>query len=361
MRAATADRDAPVMTDRCSVGPRSDPEVTVTELFPDLPYGDWIETRETLHRFVQVIGKIRLAASPRRNHWWNVPLHLTGRGLTTRPMTLDGARVFCIDLDLVDHRLDLVDDDGHRFSFPLRDRSVAAFHGELFAGLAALDLPVVIADPRPFDLPDHDRPFAEDTEHATYDPAAVTRYWRVLSQVNLLLEQFAGGYSGKTSPVHHFWHTFDIALTRFSDRVVPHGAGTDPVTREAYSREVVSSGFWFGDPTFPEPAFYSYTAPEPAGLAEAPLHPAAARWRGGDGSHLAVLTYADARAAADPRAAVLEFYESAYRAGASRAGWAVGELSCRGGVTDPVLGAGHAEVLRAEHDLAVASDQEFAR
>jgi hypothetical protein len=312
----------------------------MTELFPELPYPDWVPTRETLHRFAQIVGKVRLAASPRRNHWWNVPLHLSGRGLTTRPMTLDGARVFSLDLDLVDHRLDLSTADGGRWSFSLPGRSVAGFWDALTVGLAALELPVVMADPRPFDLPDHDRPFALDTEHATYDPVAVTRYWQILGQVNLLLEQFAGGYSGKTSPVHHFWHTFDLAVTRFSDRVIPHGPDTDPVTREAYSREVVSSGFWFGDPTFPEPAFYSYTAPEPADLAAAPLSPPAARWLERGGGHLAVLTYADARAAEDPRATVLSFYESAYRAGATGAGWPLTQLACRGGVTDPVLAAG---------------------
>lgn len=254
-------------------------------------------------------------------------------------MTLDGAQVFCIDLDLIDHRLDLSTADGGRWSFSLRERSVAAFYTDLTAGLAALQIPVVVADPRPFDLPDHDRPFALDTEHATYDPEAVSRYWRILGQVNLVLEQFAGRYSGKTSPVHHFWHTFDIALTRFSDRVVPHGAETDPITREAYSREVVSFGFWFGDPTFPEPAFYSYTAPEPEGLASSVLHPPTATWLERGGAHLAVLTYADVRAAPDPRDAVLAFYESAYRAGASRAGWSLDDLTCRGGITDPVLAA----------------------
>ncbi|MEJ2867700.1 DUF5996 family protein [Actinomycetospora sp. OC33-EN08] len=333
----------------------------MTELFPELRYEDWRPTRDTVHRFWQIVGKIRLAASPRRNHWWNVPLHLSGRGLTTRPMSVDGARSFCIDLDLLDHRLDLTTSDGGRWSFGLADRSVAAFHADLTAGLVALDLPVVVADPRPFDLPDRDRPFAADTEHASYDRDAVTRYWRILGQVNLLLEEFAGRYSGKTSPVHHFWHTFDIALTRFSDRSVPHDEGTDPVTREAYSREVVSFGFWFGDPTTPEPAFYSYTAPEPAGLAESPLHPGQARWQEQNGSHLAVLTYEAARATADPRATVLGFYESAYRAGASRAGWSVESLTCHAGVTDPVLAASrarvdHERIARAEHDLAVASD-----
>jgi hypothetical protein len=189
---------------------------------------------------------------------------------------------------------------------------------------------------------DSARPFADDTEHASYDPVQVMRYWQVLSQVNLLLEEFAGRFSGKVSPVHHFWHTFDIACTRFADRPVEQPADNDPVTREAYSREVVSAGFWFGDDAFPEPAFYSYTAPEPAGLAGEPLSPGAARWITPRQGHLAVLRYDDARAEADPRTAVLGFYESAYQAGARLAGWDVDALASPGGITDPWLGPGQA-------------------
>jgi hypothetical protein len=304
------------------------------ELFPPIPYEGWSDTIPTLHRFVQVIGKVRLAASSRRNHWWNVPFHLTGRGITTRPMGLDPT--FAVDFDFLDHRLLVNTLDGRSVSFPLADRSVADFHTDVVAALAALGVGVDVTRARPFDLPDADRPFAEDTEHATYAPVAVTRYWQVLSQVNLVLEEFAGRFSGKTSPVHHFWHTFDIALTRFADTVVEQPPSNDPVTREAYSREVVSSGFWFGDPTFPEPAFYSYTAPEPAGLADEPL-PGRAKWLDRNGSHLAVLLYDTVRAAPDRRGAVLDFYEAAYRGGASRAGWDVGRYACTDGVTDPVL------------------------
>jgi Family of unknown function (DUF5996) len=305
------------------------------ELFPPVPYAAWSDTLATMHRFAQVVGRVRLIASPRRNHWWNVPFHLTGRGITTRPMGL--APTFTVDLDLLDHRVDLSTVDGRRASFSMVGRSVAGFHAELQHALAHVGVrDVDISAARPFDLPDADRPFAEDTEHASYDPAAVTRYWQVLSQVNLLLEEFAGRFSGKTSPVHHFWHTFDLAVTRFSDRVVPPAAGADPVTREAYSREVVSSGFWFGDPTFPEPAFYSYTAPEPAGLAEDSL-PEGARWVERGGSHLAVLPYDVARVADDPKGAVLAFLEAAYLAGATRAGWDVDGLACPDGVIDDLL------------------------
>ena len=308
------------------------------EIFPAMPLAEWQDTKDTLHRYAQVVGKIRLAAGVRRNHWWGVPFHLTGQGLTTRPMgQVNGNPIFTIDFDLVGHRLIIRTVEGRAASFPLPGRSVASFYSETMRALESLGVHVDLTLPRPFDLPDSGRPFAEDTEHASYDPVMATRYWQVLSQVNLLLEEFAARFSGKVSPVHHFWHTFDIACTRFSGRVVDQPAENDPVTREAYSREVVSSGFWFGDDTFPEPAFYSYTAPEPAGLAGEPLLPASARWIEQRGGHLAVLRYDDARAEADPREAALSFYESAYQAGAGRAGWDVAGLACPGGITDPQL------------------------
>jgi hypothetical protein len=308
------------------------------ELFPPMPLAQWQDTKETLHRFCQVVGKLRLAASVRRNHWWNVPFHLTGRGITTRPMgQVDGNPIFTIDFDFVDHRLRIHTLDGSAASFPLEGQSVASFHRNTVEALVTLGIEAVIAIPRPFDLPDADRPFADDTEHATYDPAWASRYWQVLSQVNLLLEEFAARYAGKVSPVHHFWHTFDIAHTRFSDRHIDQPPTADRVTREAYSREVISFGFWFGDASFPEPAFYAYTAPEPDGLADQPLQPKAARWVPRNGSHLAVLRYDDARAQDRPRARVLDFYENAYKAGARRAGWDIQGLACPGGITDPHL------------------------
>lgn len=306
------------------------------ETFPAMPLASWVDTKETLHRFLQVVGKIRLAASVRRNHWWNIAFHLTGRGITSRPMGLvDGNPIFTIDFDFVAHRLLVHALDGRSVSFPLAGQSVASFYTATLAALDSLGVEVRVAKPYPFDLPDADRAFADDTEHTSYDPGWVTRYWQVLSQVNLVLEDFAAGYSGKASPVHHFWHTFDIATTRFADRVIPQPPEADSVTREAYSREVVSFGFWFGDSNFPHPAFYSYTAPEPAGLVDDPLPPPA-QWAPQRGSHLAVLRYDDARAAADPRSAVLEFYKAAYQAGARRAGWDIDRYACPGGITDPL-------------------------
>jgi Family of unknown function (DUF5996) len=181
------------------------------ELFPPMPLDAWQDTKATLHRFAQVVGKIRLAASVRRNHWWNVPFHLTGRGITTRPMgQVDGNPIFTIDFDFVDHKLLVATVDGRAMSVPLYGQSVASFYRNTLAALAALDVRVEIEVPRPFDLPDAARAFAEDSEHAAYDPVQVNRYWQVLSQVALVLEEFAARFSGKASPVHHFWHTFDI-------------------------------------------------------------------------------------------------------------------------------------------------------
>jgi len=308
------------------------------ELFPPMPLADWQDTKETLHRWCQIVGKVRLATSARRNHWWNVPFHLTGRGLTTRPMgQADGNPIFTIDFDFIDHQLLVHRLDGGAASLPLQGQSVASFHRSLLEALAGLGIKAAIAVPRPYDLPDGDRLFADDTEHAGYDPAWALRYWQVLSQVNLLLEEFAARFEGKVSPVHHFWHSFDLAHTRFSDRHIDQPSTVDPVSREAYSREVISFGFWFGDDRFPEPAFYGYTAPEPHGLADQPLQPAAARWTSRNGSHLAVLRYDDARAEPDPRASVLAFYQSVYQAGARLAGWDIQRLASPGGITDPRL------------------------
>lgn len=183
----------------------------------------------------------------------------------------------------------------------------------------------------PFDLADS-TPFAEDTAHASYDPYWAHRYWRVLGQVAAVLEEFAGRSYAKTSPVYHFWHTFDLAVTRFSDKRIEQPDTVDRVTREAYAHEVVSAGFWFGEDQVPEPAFYSYTAPEPEGLTQEPLEPAQARWIDSRGAHLAVLRYDDVRSH-DPRSLALRFYESAYQAGASLAGWDLEQLRMPSGRT----------------------------
>ena len=288
--------------------------------FPAIPLGEWIETKETLHRWVQIVGKIRLAAGPPANHWWHVALHVTGRGLTTRPIGRDP--VFTIDFDFVDHRLLVHTTAGRTESFSLVGQTVASFHERTLSALGDLGVALVIDQPEPYGLSPR-TPFASDQAHRTYVPEWGTRYWQVLSSIGLVLEEFAGGFSGKTSPVHHFWHTFDLAVSRFSDCVVDQSPAVDPVTREAYSREVISSGFWFGDASFPEPAFYSSVAPEPVGLASSMLRPDGAEWIVRAGSHLAVYRYDDARATRDPRVAALDFLDNAYRVGARRAGWDV--------------------------------------
>ncbi|MBW8482517.1 DUF5996 family protein [Actinomadura parmotrematis] len=306
-----------------------------TELFPEMPWEDWLPAKETFHRYVQIVGKVRLAASDRRNHWWNVPFHLTGRGITTRPMGgLGEGPLFCVDFDLVRHRLVVDRLDGRSEELPLEPGlSVAAFYTAFMDMLASLGVEVEI-HAVPFDLADK-TPFAEDTHHAHYDPAQINRYWRILSQVNRLLERYAADFTGKTSPVHHFWHTFDIAVTRFTGRKVPVPADADPVTREAYSQEVISAGFWFGDEDRPWPAFYSYTAPEPPGLADQRLWPDWASWLDSGSSHLAVLRYDDARTSDDPVETVLRFLDSAYDAGARLTACDERALACPGGVTDP--------------------------
>lgn len=309
-----------------------------TEPLPDIPLDAWKPTKETLHRFAQVVGKVSLAKGIRRNHWWHITYRLTARGWTTVPLgSASDGPVFTIAFDFFDHSLVVAAADGREFAFPLTGQSVASFHANLLHALGALGVEVDLEKATPFDLPDKKRPFAEDTEHAEYDPVWAQRAWRVLSQVGQILEEYISGYSGKVSPVQLFWHSFDLAVARYSDRQVPMPDSVDSVTREAYSREVISAGFWYGDAKVPAPTFYAYTAPEPDGLAEEPLRPDTAKWVPAGTSHTAMLPYEDVRTSADPVRTALDFFESAYAAGSKRAGWDRDKLSCWGGVTDPVL------------------------
>ena len=318
------------MTERGYSKSETSTEAGASGPFPPMPLEAWVDSKETLHRFLQIVGKIRLAAAPRRNHWWNVPFHLTGRGITTRPMGSNPT--FAIDFDFINHRLEINTIDGRTEGFALAGNSVASFYSRILNVLGDLGIELIVERPRPFGLADA-VPFGDDTRRRAYDPFWVGRYWRTLSEVNILLEEFAGRFSGKTSPVHHFWHTMDIAVTRFSDREVKHPPSVDSVTREAYSREVISFGFWFGDSSLPEPAFYSYTAPEPDGLASASLFPPAAEWLERGEGHLAILRYDDARATGRPAATALRFFESAYGAGATLAGWDIRRLASPNGMT----------------------------
>ena len=231
----------------------------------------WEPTRTTLHLWVQIVGKVELATTAPRNHWWNVPLYLDVRGLTTR--RLHHAQVsFQIDFDFVDHRLLVRTNRGQQGSFRLQEGlSVAGFDRQLHQLLDQLGVDVAIRED-PYGVP-ITTPFPNDTEHAAYDPDSVRRFWQVLDWVDTVLEEFSGWYCGKQSPVHLFWHSLDLAVTRFSGRRAPPRAGADPVTHEAYSHEVISFGFWAGDDNTHGPAFYSYTAPEPPGLTDQPLQP----------------------------------------------------------------------------------------
>jgi uncharacterized protein DUF5996 len=291
---------------------------------PDLPLTDWEPTKDTLHLWLQIVGKIRLASTAPRNHWWNVPLYLDIRGLTTRRMQASNGVTFEIVFDFVDHRLVASTNTGVVESFDLVDGlSVAEFDEKLHSTLERLGIEVTIRE-APYGVPTT-TPFPADREHASYDREAVERFWRILDWSDGVFEEFAGRYAGKSSPVHLFWHGLDLAVTRFSGKRAPPRPNADAVSREAYSHEVVSFGFWAGDQKVREPMYYSYTAPEPSDLRRQPLQPEQA-FRTEDSS-LAFLPYAAVRAAADPRATLLTFLESAYQAGAGTAGWNVADLA----------------------------------
>jgi Family of unknown function (DUF5996) len=288
---------------------------------PSLPLEDWKDTKETLHRYVQIVGKVRLENSPFRNHWWHVPLYVSTRGLTTSPIPYRNI-TFEISFDLMDNRLVVSTSEDEGFTFAMDDLPVAEFYRRLFDGLGALGIDLSI-NPKPFGLGD-ERTLEENTFHYVYEREYVRRYWRVLVQVDQIFKEFAGRFNGKTSPVQLYWHSFDLAVTRFSGRRAPEREGADTVTREAYSHEVISFGFWPGDENVRAPAFYSYTAPEPEGLTEQPLRPEAAFWTPEGG--MALLMYDDVRNADSPKTTLLEFMESAYQAGAKTADWDVEDL-----------------------------------
>jgi hypothetical protein len=293
-------------------------ESGVESMFPPLPLEEWDESKETLHRYAQIVGKVRLARSPFRNHWWHVPLYVTTRGLTTSPIP-DKHITFEISFDLMDNRLVVSTSEGEGFAFAMDDLPVAEFYRKLFDGLGTLGLEVSI-NATPFGF-DDEHTLADNTFHCVCDREYVRRYWSVLVQVDQVFKEFAGRFNGKTSPVHLFWHSFDLAMTRFSGRRAPERNGADKVTREAYSHEVISFGFWPGDTNVREPAFYAYTAPEPEGLTGQPLEPEAAFWATEGG--MALLMYGDLRKMDSPKSALLQFMESAYQAGAKTAGWDV--------------------------------------
>lgn len=298
------------------------PEVSA---WPHLPVASWVETRDTFTLWLQVVGKIRIARTPLLNHWWNAPLYLTARGLTTSLIPDRPGRGFAIDLDLVAHRLDIVTTAGESRSMTLEPRSVRDFHAELMGRLDELDLSTEIW-PVPVEIPDA-IPFAEDDVHDAYDAVAVTAFWRTLVESERVLNRFRSRFVGKSSPVHLFWGALDLATTRFSGRDAPQHPGGMPncgphVMHEAYSHEVSSAGYWPGGDD--EGVFYSYAYPEPAGFRGRSPGPAPARFDPELGEF--VLPYAAVRTAQDPDTVLLEFLQASYEAAADAAGWDRGAL-----------------------------------
>jgi hypothetical protein len=303
----------------------------IIERWPELPYAAWKDTRDTLHLWTQVIGKIRLARTPWLNHSWHVALYVTARGLTTGPMPISASGgAFQIGFDFIDHVLQIRTSDGRLREFSLVPMSVAQFYAGVIVSLKDLGIEVRI-NPMPNEIPGA-VPFTDDTVHKSYDAEYANRFWRVLLAADMVLAKFRSGFIGKSSPVHFFWGSFDLAVTRFSGRAAPRHPGgipnlPDDVAQEAYSHEVSSAGFWpGGGGPIEYPAFYSYAYPAPDGFAEAKVTPAEAFFSKELGEF--VLPYDAVRGASDPGAALMEFLQSTYDAAANLAKWDRKALEC---------------------------------
>jgi len=284
--------------------------------WPALPLASWEDTRATLHMWTQIVGKVRLALTPLVNHWWNVPLYVSSRGLTTSAIPYRNS-AFEIWFDFLDRQLVLQTSDGGRRTLALAPRSVADFYREFMQMLRSSGIEVEIWR-MPVEIP-NPIPFDEDQVHASYDADAAQRFWRILLSVQSVFDEFRSLFIGKCSPVHFFWGSFDLAVTRFSGRRAPARPNADRITREAYSHEVSSVGFWPGSGSINDPAFYSYAAPEPEGLRNAPLQPDAARYD--TQLNEFILMYDNVRGSAIPAATLLEFCQSTYEAAANLAQW----------------------------------------
>ena len=283
--------------------------------WPALPYDAWKDTYATLHMWTQIVGKVALAQAPPINHSWGIALQITPRGFATRTLP-HSARTFTIELDFIDHQLIVRASDGTIRTLALRPQSVADFYREVMRTLAEMGLAVKIW-PMPVEIPSPIR-FDEDTVHASYDPEYANRVWRILAQVERVFAGSRCDFVGKCSPVHFFWGSFDLAVTRFSGRLAPPREGP-AFMRDAYSHEVISHGFWPGGATVLEPVFYSYAVPEPPGLREAPIEPTEAYYHRELGEFL--LPYEAVRRAADPDAAIRRFIDSTYAQAARLGGW----------------------------------------
>lgn len=298
------------------------------DLWPALPLAEWKDTYATLHMWTQIVGKIRLAQTPLVNHWWNVPLYVTARGLTTSPMPYKD-RTFEIDFDFVDHQLLIKCNDGATETIDLVPRSVADFYQEVMQKLRKLGIEVKIWS-MPVEV-ENPIPFEQDHENAAYDPEYANRFWQILVRTDKVFHEFRSRFIGKCSPVHFYWGSFDLAVTRFSGKRAPERDGADPITKEAYSHEVISHGFWPGirasgaversesEGTINAAAFYSYTAPEPPGLSKESIRPSVAFYS--PPMKEFILLYDDVLNADSPEFVLLDFLQTTYEAGANLAAW----------------------------------------
>ena len=291
-------------------------DVTTRDLWPALPLEEWRDTYATLHMWTQMVGKTCLALAPPQNHWWHIALRVTARGLATGPMPY-GTRTLDAEFDFIEHELVLRTGEGAVHKIALRPRSVADFYRAYLAALEKLGVHVRLW-PVPVEA-EHTIRFSDDTAHAAYDPEYANRHWRILVQADDVLKRFRASFLGKCSPVHFFWGSFDLAVTRFSGRRAPERPGADRITREAYSHEVISAGFWPGSGDVQQAAFYAYAAPEPAGLRDLVPQPSAVYYHPPMG--IFILPYAAVRTASSPVDALLAFLQSTYDAAADLAGW----------------------------------------
>ena len=293
-----------------------------TPTLPELPNEAWTETRRTLHLLCQIVGKLRVAMYPRQNHWWHVPLYVTPRGLTTGTLYApnDPTLAIEVELDMIHHQVHASSNRGGQAFAEVPTAVCSENYAAVRDAVASLGVDADLLA-KPYEIPWCKTPFAEDDQPRGYSHEWAARYFRVLSWVDRIFNEYRGDFLGKQTPSHLFWHSFDLAVTRFSGRPNPRPARefANPRDAEAYSHEVISVGFWPGDDNYPHAAFYGYVAPEPDGLADEPLPIGA--WADVGGSHMARVDYSDIRAASDPREALLGFLRAVYAAGAKRAEW----------------------------------------